>query len=64
MIQTIYIYVFAVIGMKYFAKYDNYEPRGNFNNILMAASAVFQTICLEKWSEVTNLNSKYLIDKL
>ena len=60
MIQTVYIYVFAVIGMKYFAKYDNFETRGNFNNLLFAASAVFQTICLEKWSEVTKLPNIFL----
>jgi hypothetical protein len=50
------MYVFAVIGMKYFAKYDlpDSDIRGNFHSLLWACSAVFQGICLEKWTEVKN----------
>lgn len=56
------MYVFAVIGMKYFGKYDEEftnlsqnMKRGNFNNLLWAYASVFQIICLEKWNHVNLL---------
>ncbi|GAB4819675.1 hypothetical protein N2152v2_006721 [Parachlorella kessleri] len=51
-LMTLFIFVFAVIGLQTFGHYDLQPDYPNFHNVWNAIVLVFQTLTLENWGQL------------